>query len=227
MRPGFRIAELQIGPTQKVPWHYHNNVHDTFYVVAGSIRIFLQDPKEEIRLTPGQTFAVLPSGRTSSLMQAIHPQFSSFYRASANTISFPWPDQLKRRSVYAVETTAATPWLQFSGLRRGALLFKHVHQSTSFRAAGTLVGHRTTAHFRVPQRTLVHFCDAPIPCFERDEHENQTSHQTATATRRTTRWQIEITIQAIANLDRRTVKSTGRLKSQPVGANEWTLGHHS
>ncbi len=27
-RPGFRIAELQISPTQKVPWHYHNNVHD-------------------------------------------------------------------------------------------------------------------------------------------------------------------------------------------------------
>jgi quercetin dioxygenase-like cupin family protein len=60
MRPGFRIAELQIGPMQKVPWHYHNNVHDTFYVVAGSIRIFLQDPKDEIRLLPGETFAVRP-----------------------------------------------------------------------------------------------------------------------------------------------------------------------
>jgi mannose-6-phosphate isomerase-like protein (cupin superfamily) len=59
-RPGFRIAELQIGPTQKVPWHYHNNVHDTFYVVAGSIRIFLQEPKEAVQLTPGQTFAVPP-----------------------------------------------------------------------------------------------------------------------------------------------------------------------
>ena len=58
VRPGFRIAELQIGPAQKVPWHYHTNVHDTFYVVVGSIRIFLQDPKEEVRLTPGQTFAV-------------------------------------------------------------------------------------------------------------------------------------------------------------------------
>jgi mannose-6-phosphate isomerase-like protein (cupin superfamily) len=60
VRPGFRIAELQIGPTQKVPWHYHNNVHDTFYVVAGSIRIFLQDPKEAVELTPGQSFAVRP-----------------------------------------------------------------------------------------------------------------------------------------------------------------------
>jgi mannose-6-phosphate isomerase-like protein (cupin superfamily) len=59
-RPGFRIAELQIGPSQKVPWHYHSKVSDTFYVVAGSIRIFLQDPKEDLVLTPGQSFAVAP-----------------------------------------------------------------------------------------------------------------------------------------------------------------------
>ena len=59
-RPGFRIAELQISPTQKVPWHYHNNVHDTFYVVEGTIRIFLQAPKEEVHLERGQTFSVPP-----------------------------------------------------------------------------------------------------------------------------------------------------------------------
>ena len=55
-RPGFRISELQISPTQKVPWHYHTNVADTFYVLEGRIRVFLQDPKEEVRLQPGQTF---------------------------------------------------------------------------------------------------------------------------------------------------------------------------
>ena len=60
VRPGFRIAELQIRPAQKVPWHYHNNVHDTFYVMTGGIRIFLQDPKEEVRLRPGQTYSVPP-----------------------------------------------------------------------------------------------------------------------------------------------------------------------
>ena len=32
-RPGFRIGELQISPTQKVPWHLHNNIQDTFYVI--------------------------------------------------------------------------------------------------------------------------------------------------------------------------------------------------
>jgi mannose-6-phosphate isomerase-like protein (cupin superfamily) len=50
-RPGFRIQELQISRTQKVPWHYHSNVQDTFYVLEGE-----QDPKEEVRLKPGQTY---------------------------------------------------------------------------------------------------------------------------------------------------------------------------
>ena len=59
-RPGFRIQELRLSKTQKVPWHYHNNVQDTFYVLEGQLRIFLQDPKEEVRLTSGQTFTARP-----------------------------------------------------------------------------------------------------------------------------------------------------------------------
>jgi mannose-6-phosphate isomerase-like protein (cupin superfamily) len=68
-RPGFRIAELQISPTQAVPWHYHTNVQDTFYVVSGTIRILARDPTEEICLTPGQTFAVRP-GRAHMVTNA-------------------------------------------------------------------------------------------------------------------------------------------------------------
>ena len=47
-RPGFRIVELQLSPAQKVPWHTHSNVSDTFYVLEGQMRLFLQDPKEEV-----------------------------------------------------------------------------------------------------------------------------------------------------------------------------------
>jgi quercetin dioxygenase-like cupin family protein len=43
-----------------VPWHHHKNVHNTFYVVEGTIRIFLQQPKEDIQLVRGQTFSVAP-----------------------------------------------------------------------------------------------------------------------------------------------------------------------
>src|SRR5438132_9491283 len=59
-RPGFRITELQIGPKQKVPWHCHSNVKDTFYVLAGKIRILLREPKEELRLAPRENYTVAP-----------------------------------------------------------------------------------------------------------------------------------------------------------------------
>jgi len=57
-RPGFRISELQISPTQKVPWHLHNNVDDTFYVIGGNIRLFLREPDEDMRLAAGETYCV-------------------------------------------------------------------------------------------------------------------------------------------------------------------------
>ena len=57
-RPGFRIAELQISPTQKVPWHSHSSVQDTFYVIEGELRLFIQDPKEDVRLKPAETYSV-------------------------------------------------------------------------------------------------------------------------------------------------------------------------
>jgi mannose-6-phosphate isomerase-like protein (cupin superfamily) len=57
-RQGFRITELQISTTQKVPWHYHSNVQDTFYVLSGNLRIFLREPKDEVRLGPGETYTV-------------------------------------------------------------------------------------------------------------------------------------------------------------------------
>ena len=57
-RPGFRISELQIGPKQQVPWHSHTSIQDTFYVLEGTLRLFLREPKEEVRLAPGETFIV-------------------------------------------------------------------------------------------------------------------------------------------------------------------------
>jgi quercetin dioxygenase-like cupin family protein len=57
-RPGFRITELQIGPRQQVPWHYHTHTQDTVYVLEGRLRLFLRDPKEDVRIGPGETYTV-------------------------------------------------------------------------------------------------------------------------------------------------------------------------
>jgi mannose-6-phosphate isomerase-like protein (cupin superfamily) len=59
-RPGFHITELQIGPSQKIPWHYHTNVQDTFYVLQGRICVRLRDPEEEVHLARGETHTVRP-----------------------------------------------------------------------------------------------------------------------------------------------------------------------
>ena len=60
-RPGFHITELQLSPTQKVPWHTHSNISDTFYVLEGRMRLFLQNPKEEVNLKPGDVYVVRPT----------------------------------------------------------------------------------------------------------------------------------------------------------------------
>jgi quercetin dioxygenase-like cupin family protein len=59
-RPGFRISELQISPSQTVPWHYHTHIQDTFYVLEGRLRILLRDPKEEVGLGPAESYQVRP-----------------------------------------------------------------------------------------------------------------------------------------------------------------------
>src|SRR3954470_3168770 len=61
-RPGFRISELQLSPTQTVPWHFHTNISDTFYVLEGEMRLFLQNPKQDVRLKVGESF-VAAAGR--------------------------------------------------------------------------------------------------------------------------------------------------------------------
>ena len=63
-RPGFRIQELRLSKTQKVPWHYHNNVQDTFYVLEGELRIFLQDPKRRCASSPARPSPPARAGRT-------------------------------------------------------------------------------------------------------------------------------------------------------------------
>ena len=57
-RPGFRISEFQISPSQLVPWHYHNQTEDTFYVLEGRVRLLLRVPDEQVLLGPGETYTV-------------------------------------------------------------------------------------------------------------------------------------------------------------------------
>ena len=71
-RPGFRISELQLSPTQTVPWHFHTNISDTFYVLEGEMRLFLPaqgrgsaEAGRTYVAGPGRPHLVTNAGKTS------------------------------------------------------------------------------------------------------------------------------------------------------------------
>jgi quercetin dioxygenase-like cupin family protein len=65
-RPGFRITELRMSPAQQVAWHSHTNVRDTFYVLAGHVRVTLRDPDEQIDLVAGESWGPVRPGRLTA-----------------------------------------------------------------------------------------------------------------------------------------------------------------
>jgi quercetin dioxygenase-like cupin family protein len=76
-RPGFRISEIRLSPTQRVPCHHHSNIQDTFYVLGGRIRISLQDPDEQVELGVGESWGPARSGRRH-LVTNVGPDSASF-----------------------------------------------------------------------------------------------------------------------------------------------------
>ena len=77
IRPGFRIDEIRLSPTQRVPWHHHSKIQDTFYVLGGRIRISLQDPDEQVDLDVGENWGPTRAGRRH-LVTNIGPDSASF-----------------------------------------------------------------------------------------------------------------------------------------------------
>ena len=58
--PDLVISEITVMPGQEVPWHYHNNVTDTFYGLSGCTSI-QHGPDGNTKLHPGES-VVVPSG---------------------------------------------------------------------------------------------------------------------------------------------------------------------
>lgn len=57
-RDGFRVSEITLSSTQQVPWHFHSEISDTFYVLEGQVSVFLHTPKEKRVLETGESFVV-------------------------------------------------------------------------------------------------------------------------------------------------------------------------
>lgn len=57
-REDIRIQEITLTSDQQVPWHYHSEIRDTFLVLEGEMTLYLQNPKESVSLSPGDSFVV-------------------------------------------------------------------------------------------------------------------------------------------------------------------------
>jgi quercetin dioxygenase-like cupin family protein len=56
--PELRMVVLTLSAGQEVPWHWHTNVSDTFFCMAGPMVIETRAPREIIELKPGETHVV-------------------------------------------------------------------------------------------------------------------------------------------------------------------------
>lgn len=55
-----RVSVLTLAAGQEVPWHYHNEVADSFVCLEGPMVVETRAPRNLYRLEPGQRCAVPP-----------------------------------------------------------------------------------------------------------------------------------------------------------------------
>lgn len=58
--PNLRVRLLALDAGQCVPWHYHNNITDTFFCMEGPMQVTTRGPDGVHVLDPGGTCAVPP-----------------------------------------------------------------------------------------------------------------------------------------------------------------------
>lgn len=51
-----QVNRMVLAPGEEVPWHFHNHVRDTFYVLRGPVTIFTREPEATITIDNGETF---------------------------------------------------------------------------------------------------------------------------------------------------------------------------
>lgn len=67
-----RVRIMHLSPHESNDWHYHTEVTDDIFCLMGIIVVRMQDPEEEIRLSPGQRCQV----RTGRIHQVENPDKS-------------------------------------------------------------------------------------------------------------------------------------------------------
>ena len=56
------VRELMLEPFEQAPWHYHSQITDHMYCLAGAIAVQCRDPEDNYSLQPGHR-CTIPVGR--------------------------------------------------------------------------------------------------------------------------------------------------------------------
>ena len=51
-----QVSRLVLAPGEEVPWHFHSNVADTFYIMRGPVTIHTRAPDSTVVLEAGAVF---------------------------------------------------------------------------------------------------------------------------------------------------------------------------
>lgn len=51
-----QVKHMVLASGEEVPWHFHNHVRDTFYVLRGPVTIFTREPEGTTIIGTGATF---------------------------------------------------------------------------------------------------------------------------------------------------------------------------
>jgi len=58
--PDLRVSVLTLAAGERVPWHRHTRITDTFFCLEGVMEVQMRDPEGRIELQVGESCAVEP-----------------------------------------------------------------------------------------------------------------------------------------------------------------------
>ncbi len=53
-----RVRIMTLEPREVADWHYHTQVTDDIFCLTGTILVRIQDPKQEVQLSPGHRYRI-------------------------------------------------------------------------------------------------------------------------------------------------------------------------
>ena len=85
-----RVSVLTLGPGDCIPWHYHNEITDSFVCLEGSLVVETRAPRNDYVLNAGERCEVPPKVAHYVHGKNDGPAKFRLFKALASTTIYPW-----------------------------------------------------------------------------------------------------------------------------------------